>query len=173
MEIRPRLPLADAASPFIRQVFSRQFCNSLIGFSCVHRLAKWRTNYKPKKKGKTMNPLTAFKNPKILRNMFLSLGAIFALVAAAHAQNLYVSTNRLQSLGGHAILEFTPDGTQSTYATGLDNPRGLAFDSIGNLFAAEILGVDDHELGRTLKFNLRNHVSTVGSAAWFSFVGLA
>ena len=118
-----------------------------------------------------MNSLTQFKRIRILP--LLSLGAIFALVAAAHAQNLYVSTNRLQSLGGHAILEFTPDGTQSTYATGLDNPRGLAFDSIGDLFAAEILGVDDHELGKALKFNLRNHVSTVGSAAWFSFVGLA
>jgi sugar lactone lactonase YvrE len=121
-----------------------------------------------------MNPLTHFKKILILPvRTFLSLGAIFALATSAYAQNLYVSTHRLQSLGGHAILEFTPDGTQSTYATGLDNPRGLAFDSIGNLFAAEILGVDHHVLGRALKFNLRNHVSTVGSAAFFSFVGLA
>jgi DNA-binding beta-propeller fold protein YncE len=120
-----------------------------------------------------MKPLTHFKKTKILRNIFLSLGAILALAISAYAQNLYVSTNRLQSLGGHAILEFTPSGMQSTYATGLDNPRGLAFDGLGNLFAAEILAVDDHVLGRALKFNLRNHVSTVGSAAWFNFVGLA
>ena len=41
-----------------------------------------------------MKPLTHFKKTKILRNIFLSLGAIFALVTAAHAQNLYVSAQR-------------------------------------------------------------------------------
>jgi DNA-binding beta-propeller fold protein YncE len=120
-----------------------------------------------------MKPLTHFEKTKILRNIFLSLGAIFALAITAYAQNLYVSTQRPQSLGGHAILEFTPDGAQSTYASGLEAPRGLAFDSIGNLFAAEILSVDDHDIGRVLKFNLRNKVSTVGSAAFFTFEGLA
>ena len=115
-----------------------------------------------------MNPLTHFRKIRILP--LLSLGAIFALVTTTHAQNLYVSAN---APGSHKIFEFTPDRTQSTYATGLDNPRGLAFDSIGNLFAAEILEVDNHDIGRVLKFNLRNHVSTVGSAAFFTFEGLA
>jgi len=118
-----------------------------------------------------MNPLTHFSKIRILP--LLSLGAIFALVTAAHAQNLYVSANRPQSLGGHAILEFTPSGVQSTYASGLENPRGLAFDGLGNLFAAEFLNQDDIDLGRVLKFNLRNKVSTVGSAAHFVFNGLA
>jgi DNA-binding beta-propeller fold protein YncE len=49
----------------------------------------------------------------------------------------------------------------------------LAFDSIGNLFAAETVVPDNIEIGRVLKFNLRNHVSTVGSAAKFFFAGLA
>jgi hypothetical protein len=49
----------------------------------------------------------------------------------------------------------------------------LAFDSIDNLFVAEILNRDDIDLGRALKFNLRNKVSTVGSAAHFTFEGLA
>jgi sugar lactone lactonase YvrE len=123
-----------------------------------------------KKKGKTMKPLTHFKQTKILRNIFLSLGAIFALALTAHAQNLYVSTN--VPGGSHVIYEYTPDGMQSTYATGLDNPRGLAFDSIGNLFATT--AHDAHVgIGRVLKFNLRNHVSTVGSAVNFFFEGLA
>ncbi len=52
-------------------------------------------------------------------------------------------------------------------------PRGLAFDSIGNLFAAETLEPDNHDIGRVLKFNLRNHVNTVGSVAKFFFEGLA
>ncbi|PYK34779.1 MAG: hypothetical protein DME54_07545 [Verrucomicrobia bacterium] len=122
-----------------------------------------------------MKPLTHFKKTKILRNIFLSLGAIFALAITAHAQNLYVSTQRPQSLGGHAILEFTPSGTQSTYASGLLFPRGLAFDSIGNLFAAETVVPGDRDLsiGRVLKFNPRNKVSTAGSAVNFFFEGLA
>ena len=53
-----------------------------------------KANYETKKKGTTMNPLTHFKKTKILRNIFLSLGAIFALATAAHAQNLYVSAQR-------------------------------------------------------------------------------
>jgi DNA-binding beta-propeller fold protein YncE len=120
-----------------------------------------------------MNPLTHFKKIRILP--LLSLGAIFALVTATHAQNLYVSAHRPQSDGGHAILEFTPSGTQSTYASGLLFPRGLAFDSIGNLFAAETVapGFRDLLIGRALKFNVRNHVSTVGSATNFFFEGLA
>jgi DNA-binding beta-propeller fold protein YncE len=117
-------------------------------------------------KGRNNNPMKT----KILRNLFLSLGAIFALTINGYAQNLYVSA---QVPPSHAILEFTPDGTQSTYASGLLFPRGLAFDSIGNLFAAETLEPDNHEIGRVLKFNLRNHVSTVGSAAKFFFGGLA
>jgi hypothetical protein len=117
-----------------------------------------------------MNPLTHLRKIRILP--LLSLGAIFALVTAAYAQNLYVSTQGRPS--GHAILQFTPDGAQSTYASGLLFPRGLAFDSIGNLFAAETVEPGDRlDIGRVLKFNLRNHVSTVGSAANFFFEGLA
>jgi len=117
-----------------------------------------------------MNPLTHFRKIRILRNIFLSLSAIFALVTAAHAQNLYVSA---QVPPSHAILQFTPDGTRSTYASGLLFPRGLAFDSIGNLFAAETVVPDNHDIGRVLKFNLRNKASTDGSAANFFFEGLA
>ena len=123
-----------------------------------------------------MNPLTHFKEILILPyRTFLSLGAIFTLITAVHAQNLYVSSNRPASLGGHAILEFTPSGVQSIYASGLGEPRGLAFDStFSNLFAAESVQPGDRlDIGRVLKFNLRNHVSTVGSAANFFFEGLA
>src|SRR5205807_3316504 len=43
------------------------------------------------------------------------------------------------SNGRGAILKFTPDGAETTFATGLtNNPRGLAFDSTGNLFVAEV-----------------------------------
>jgi DNA-binding beta-propeller fold protein YncE len=101
---------------------------------------------------------------KILRNILLSLGVMFASAITAHAQNLYVTV-----VGPGTILEYTPSGVQSTYATGLSAPRGLAFDSIGNLFAAETVFRDDLEIGRVLKYNLRNKVSTVGSAVHFFF----
>jgi len=106
---------------------------------------------------------------KIFLNIFLSLSAIFALAITAHAQNLYVTV-----APPGRILEFTPSGVQSTFATGLSAPRGLAFDSIGsNLFAAETVFPNDREIGRVLKYNLRNKVSTVGSAVNFFFEGLA
>src|SRR5262249_20631177 len=125
---------------------------------------------KPKKKGKTMNPMTQFKKTIILRNILLSLAAIFALATTARAENLYVTA---QVPPSHAILEFTPTGTQSTYASGLLFPRGLAFDSIGNLIAAETLEPDDHDIGRVLGFDPRNKVHTVGSASKFFFEGVA
>ncbi|PYL73508.1 MAG: hypothetical protein DMF26_14010 [Verrucomicrobia bacterium] len=112
---------------------------------------------------------------KILRNLFLSLSAIFALATTAHAQNLYVSAHT-PGTGPyhHSILEFTPSGVQSTYASRLSFPRGLAFDSLGNLFAAETLApAGDVEVGKVLKFNLNNKATTLGSAAQFFFEGLA
>jgi DNA-binding beta-propeller fold protein YncE len=118
-----------------------------------------------------MNPLTRFKKIRILP--LLSLGVIFVLAITAHAQNLYVSAQRPASVGGHAILEFTAPNTYSVYASGLDFPRGLVFDSIGNLFLAYSPEVDDIVIGRVVKFNLRNRRSTVGSAAKFQFEGLA
>src|SRR5439155_475104 len=36
-----------------------------------------------------------------------------------------------------AIVKFTPDGTESTFASGLNTPIGLAFDSSSNLFEAD------------------------------------
>ena len=51
------------------------------------------------------------------------------------AGNLFVSTEG--SPGSDSILVFTPDGMESTFATGLTQPRGLAFDASGNLFVAE------------------------------------
>src|ERR1043166_1417731 len=112
---------------------------------------------------------------KIFRNPFLSLSAIFALVTAAHAQNLYVSAHTGgRGASPHSILEYTPSGVQSTYASGLSFPRGLAFDTLGNLFAAETLApADDVEVGKVLKFNLRNKATTLGSATQFFFEGLA
>jgi sugar lactone lactonase YvrE len=143
----------------------------MITLIALSRLIPMKANYETKRKEQPMNPLPHFKKLRILPFLiFLSLGAVFALVTAAQAQNLYVSAN---APGSHKIFEFTPSGVQSIYASGLDNPRGLAFDSIGNLFATTAHEADNIEIGKVLKFNLRNHVSTFGSAAKFFLAGLA
>ncbi len=52
------------------------------------------------------------------------------------AQNLFVADS-----GSESIYEFTPSGAQSTFATDLYGPEGLAFDSAGDLFQAIVGGI--------------------------------
>ena len=47
-----------------------------------------------------------------------------------------ICLRRIGSTGN--IYEFTPGGVQSTFASGLNYPAGLAFNSAGNLFVADI-----------------------------------
>ncbi len=58
--------------------------------------------------------------------------AIGASTAKAAPGDLFVS-----DAGTNSINKFTPDGTQSTFASGLNFPTALAFDSAGNLFEAD------------------------------------
>src|SRR5438874_3631892 len=60
----------------------------------------------------------------------LCLAVISLICARASAQNLF-ATDYL------SIAEFTPNGVQSIFASGLNNPLGLAFDRAGNLFVAD------------------------------------
>src|SRR6266566_4101932 len=64
-----------------------------------------------------------------LFSQVLCLGALILICSSAPAQNLFVSAGN--------IYEFTPAGVRSTFASGLDGPEGLAFDSAGNLFVAD------------------------------------
>lgn len=65
----------------------------------------------------------------------LSLAALFFAplkpTLLAMAGDLYVP----QATEG-TILKFSPDGTKTTFVSGLDHPGGLAFDRAGNLFVS-------------------------------------
>jgi hypothetical protein len=58
--------------------------------------------------------------------------AVLLISSSVQAQNLFVSDYL-----DNNIYEFTPGGVQSTFASGLDRPWGLAFNSAGNLFEAD------------------------------------
>ena len=62
-------------------------------------------------------------------------GAVILICSSAAAQNLFVSA---RDDSGGKILKFTWDGVQSTRASGLLQPQGLAFDSAGNLFVSDL-----------------------------------
>jgi glucose/arabinose dehydrogenase len=102
--------------------------------------------------------------------VLIATAAVLAAVLApitAHAQNnLYVSVNGNGSNSGGSIFEYTLDGMQSTFASGLARPRGLAFDGIGNFFVATTFDTPgDGFHGRILKFTPRGKLITLGNAA--------
>jgi len=71
----------------------------------------------------------------------VALGAAILTCSSASAQNLFVSGRDAR---GGEIFQFTWDGKQSTFASGLYKPWDMAFDSAGNLFVVDymILGGD-------------------------------
>jgi sugar lactone lactonase YvrE len=70
----------------------------------------------------------------------LFLISVFILIAAFSASFSQVSaaTGDLYQADFNSgnIYKFTPNGTRSSFASGLDGPEGLAFDTAGNLFVS-------------------------------------
>ena len=67
-----------------------------------------------------------------LAALFLMLAA--GLTSPCRASNLFVANGT-----NNTIEQFTPGGVGSVFAnTGLSAPQGLAFDSAGNLYAANV-----------------------------------
>jgi sugar lactone lactonase YvrE len=61
---------------------------------------------------------------------------------------LYASTLRRppHPRGDDLVVKLAPDGVRTTFATGLEDPRGVAFDRAGHLYVA------DGDTGRVLRF---------------------
>jgi len=77
---------------------------------------------------------TVFVGPAAFTSVQFPVGLTFDRLG-----NLWVTTELNEGgPGGDAILVFAPDGTGSTFATNLSNPRGIAFDPSGDLFVAEL-----------------------------------
>jgi DNA-binding beta-propeller fold protein YncE len=62
--------------------------------------------------------------------------AIGTLTANSEPGDLFASIDGSAGNGPGYIFKFTRNGERSTVASGLSRPRGLAFDSAGNLFVA-------------------------------------
>jgi sugar lactone lactonase YvrE len=88
---------------------------------------------------------TKFKSaPGVRRDLFsrvACLGALILICSSAAAQNLFMSDGYSgieRDLGN--IYKIAPDGVRSSFASELNGPLGLAFDSTGNLFVASFGG---------------------------------
>jgi hypothetical protein len=89
---------------------------------------------------------SVFSTVSQLFNRTACFGAVILVCASASAQNLFVSDSvpPKNCRGGCGVIyKFTWDGDQSIFASGLTDPRDVAFDSAGNLF---VVGYDHDEL---------------------------
>lgn len=61
---------------------------------------------------------------------------LWPLAAKGAPGDLFASVNRNDPNGNGAIYQYTPGGVQTILTSGLSQPRGVGFDSVGNLFVA-------------------------------------
>lgn len=73
------------------------------------------------------------KNPTLYRSLCGAVfaGAVLLMASGTMAQNLFVANASTDT-----IDEFTPGGVQSTFASGMNYPFGIAFNRAGDLFVA-------------------------------------
>ena len=109
------------------------------------------------------NPRTLFAR---LGKAVLSSAVLGTLLCAsqsfAEPGDLYAS-----DLANNSVVVYKPDGSSSTFASGLDSPQGLAFDQAGNLY------VVDGGSGSVFKFSPDGLIKTTVVTGLSSPVGIA
>ena len=118
-------------------------------------------------KTKSTNPCKLMKQKILTVRLLLAVALVSALAPIATVRatplNLYVNAGILGGENGNGtILEYTPAGAQSTFAAGLNSPRGSVFDSAGNYFVASTI-VGPSNQGTVLKFTPGGSKSNFGS----------
>jgi DNA-binding beta-propeller fold protein YncE len=88
--------------------------------------------------------------------------AMATLTANGESGDLFASVNGGFGNGLGSIYQYTPNGERSTFASGLNRPRGLAFDSAGNLLVATTF-IDWTEHSTILKFTPDGTQSVFGT----------
>ncbi len=98
-----------------------------------------------------------------MTSLHISLLTVLSLLSHSLrvcAETVYVSTANLNT-----ILETNPDGSHSTFASGLNYPVGLAFDNSGNLYAANSGGGNGNS---TIEKFTPNGIGTVFASSGLS-----
>src|SRR5882724_843433 len=99
-----------------------------------------------------------------LATILVRLSAYAGGLAIDPAGNLFVAR-------GHSVFKYAPDGTKSTFATGLRYPLGLCFDGNGNLFVSDGAVTDPKGQRSIFKFGPDGKKSTFVTG--ISSVGMA
>lgn len=97
-----------------------------------------------------------------LTSFAVALTFTCATQALAAPGDLYAS-----DLAGNSIVVYKPDGSSSTFASGLNSPQGLVFDQLGNLFVA------DGGSGTVFRFSPDGLTKTTVATGFNNPVGLA
>ena len=82
-----------------------------------------------------MNPKYISATAAMLFGAFLYFAA--TIVSSRAGGLAFDAAGNLFASEEHSISKFTPDGTKSTFATGLNYALGLCFDGSGNLFVSD------------------------------------
>jgi sugar lactone lactonase YvrE len=101
------------------------------------------------------------------------LSVVTTGTASIHDNDLFASVNGSPQNGAGSLYQYTPGGTKTVFASGFDEPRGLVFDTAGNLFmATNTRDASNHFHGTILKLTTESTLAT-GFPTDFFLEGLA
>jgi hypothetical protein len=78
-----------------------------------------------------------FVNKALITLIVIALGTTSIPLSACAGNLAFDAAGNLFVGAGHSVFKYTPDGTKSTFATGLKYPLGLCFDDKRNLFVSD------------------------------------